>query len=177
MFSALSLCLFVCFVCLSVCLCAGYLKKLWTHWACDKDKLIRFWWNPNPATGIKKMILHHWKIGRKWYIARYFRKLWTDSDETWWTGWVCGKEKLNWFWWRSRSGSDYSNFKVIFHHWKMWPKIISIHPSGPHSMQSIGAAEAVSLAIGHNPGRVATSTQCTSKLALIFRPRKDGRSS
>ena len=40
---------------LSVCLCAGYLKKLWTDpdeilWTegydkkvCDKDKLIRFW--------------------------------------------------------------------------------------------------------------------------------------
>ena len=124
MFLTLSLCLFVCFVCLSVCLCAGYLKKLWTHWACDKDELIRFWWNPNPATGIKKMILRHWKIGRKWYIARYFKKMWTDSDETWWTGWVCGKEKLNWFWWRSRSGSDDSNFKVIFHHWEIGQKTI-----------------------------------------------------
>ena len=35
-------------------------------------------------------------------------------------------------------------------------------------MQSIGAAEAVSLAIVHNPGQVATPTQDTSKLALIF---------
>ena len=38
-------------VCLSVCLCVGYLKKLWTDpdeilWTgsvCDKDELIRFW--------------------------------------------------------------------------------------------------------------------------------------
>ena len=38
-------------VCLSFCLCAGYLKKLWTDsdeilWTgslCDKDELIRFW--------------------------------------------------------------------------------------------------------------------------------------
>ena len=39
---------------------------------------------------------------------------------------------------------------------------------GPYSVQSVGAASAVSLAIGHNPGRVATPTQDTSKLALIF---------
>ena len=39
-------------VCLSVCLCAGYLKKLWkdtdeilwTGWMCDRDKVIGFWW-------------------------------------------------------------------------------------------------------------------------------------
>ena len=37
-------------LCLFVCLCAGYLKKLWTDsdetwWTreCDKDKLIQFW--------------------------------------------------------------------------------------------------------------------------------------
>ena len=38
-------------VCLFVCLCTGYLKKLWpdpdeilwTGWVCDKDELIRFW--------------------------------------------------------------------------------------------------------------------------------------
>ena len=29
---------------------------------------------------------------------------------------------------------------------------------GPYSVQSVGAAQAVSLAIGHNPGRVATLT-------------------
>ena len=37
----------------------------------------------------------------------------------------------------------------------------SIHPSGPYSIQSIGAVEAVSWAIGHNPGGVATPTQDT----------------
>ena len=35
-------------------------------------------------------------------------------------------------------------------------------------MQSIGVAEAVSLAIKHNPGQVATPTQDNSKLALIL---------
>ena len=37
----------------------------------------------------------------------------------------------------------------------------SIHPSGPYSVQSVGAAEVVSWAIGHNPARVATPTQDT----------------
>ena len=32
-------------------------------------------------------------------------------------------------------------------------------------MQSLGAAKAVSLAVGHNPGRVATPTQDTSQHA------------
>ena len=26
--------------------------------------------------------------------ARYLKKWWTDSDETWRTGWVCGKDEL-----------------------------------------------------------------------------------
>jgi len=34
-------------------------------------------------------------------------------------------------------------------------------PLVPYSVQSVGAAEAVSLAIGHNPGQVATLTQDT----------------
>ena len=40
-------------------------------------------------------------------------------------------------------------------------------------MQSVDAAEAVSLAIGHNPGWVATLTQYTSMLALIL-PTSEG---
>ena len=44
---------------------------------------------------------------------------------------------------------------------------------GPYSVQSVGAAKAVSLAIGHNAGRVATPTQYTSKLALIL-PTSEG---
>ena len=40
----------------------------------------------------------------------------------------------------------------------------SIHPSGPDSVQSVGAASAVSLAIGHNPGWVATLTQVLRQL-------------
>jgi len=35
-------------------------------------------------------------------------------------------------------------------------------------VQSIGAALAVSLAVGHNPGHIATPTEDTSKLALIL---------
>ena len=44
----------------------------------------------------------------------------------------------------------------------------SIHPLGPYSVKSIGASEAFSLAIGYNPGLVATLTQDTMKLALIL---------
>jgi len=47
-------------------------------------------------------------------------------------------------------------------------RIDLIHPLGPYSVQSIGAAEAVSLAIGHNPRQVTTPTQDTSKMALIL---------
>ena len=59
-------------------------------------------------------------------VARYLRKLWTDSDYTWWTGWVCDGELLQ-FWWRSESGSGYENYlisKVILHHWEIGPKTI-----------------------------------------------------
>ena len=42
-----------------------------------------------------------------------------------------------------------------------------------YSVQSIGAAKAVSLAIGHNPGWVTTPTQDTCKLALIL-PTSEG---
>ena len=37
----------------------------------------------------------------------------------------------------------------------------SVHPFGPYFVQSIGAAKAVSWAIGHNPGQVTTPTQDT----------------
>ena len=43
----------------------------------------------------------------------------------------------------------------------------------PYSVQSVGAALAVSLAIGHNPGGVATPTQYTRVLALIL-PTSEG---
>ena len=59
------------------------------------------------------------------YIAQYLKKLWTDLDETWWTGWVFDHDKLIRIWWRSESGSGYENnliFKVILHHWKIGPK-------------------------------------------------------
>jgi len=35
----------------------------------------------------------------------YLKKLWTDSDEIWWAVWVCDKDALIRFWWRSRSVS------------------------------------------------------------------------
>ena len=31
-------------------------------------------------------------------FAGYLKKLCTDSDETWWTRWVCGKTELIQFW-------------------------------------------------------------------------------
>jgi len=55
----------------------------------------------------------------------------------------------------------------------VYPWQINIHPLGPYSVQSVGAALAVSLAIGHNPGRVPPPTQDTSKLALIL-PTSEG---
>ena len=48
-----------------------------------------------------------------------------------------------------------------------------IHPLGPFSVQSFGSAYAVTWVIGHNPGRVATPTQETNKLALIL-PTSEG---
>ena len=48
-----------------------------------------------------------------------------------------------------------------------------MHALGPYSVQSVGAAEAVSLAIGHNHGWIATSTQDTNKLVLIL-PTSEG---
>ena len=35
----------------------------------------------------------------------------------------------------------------------------NIHPLGPYSVESVGAAEAVSWANGHNPGQVAILTK------------------
>ena len=43
--------------------------------------------------------------------AGYHKTLWTDSDKIWWTGWVCDKDKLIRFWWRS--GSEYENLLYI----------------------------------------------------------------
>ena len=40
--------------------------------------------------------------------ARYLKRLWTDSDETWWTGLVADINEMITFWWRSASG--YSGF-------------------------------------------------------------------
>ena len=46
--------------------------------------------------------------------ARYLKTLWTNSDETWWAGWVCDKDELFQFWWRSESRSGYANQSIFF---------------------------------------------------------------
>ena len=59
--------------------------------------------------------------------AGYLEKLWTDSDEIWWACWVCDKDKLIRFWWRSKSGSGYKTClisKLILHQWEIGPKMI-----------------------------------------------------
>ena len=56
----------------------------------------------------------------------YLKKLWTDPDEIWWAGWLCDKDELIRFWWRSESRSGYENYlidKVILHHWEIGPKM------------------------------------------------------
>ena len=57
--------------------------------------------------------LYHWWVWLEGYIAQYLKKLWTDLDETWWTGWVCNKDKLIRFWWKSGSRSCPPNFIQI----------------------------------------------------------------
>ena len=91
------------FVCLSVCLsvceqdisksCARIQTKFGGQVGCGT----RTNWldvgedpDPDPDAGIFKVILHH----RVMRLKRYLKKLWTDSDETWWTGWVCNKDEL-----------------------------------------------------------------------------------
>ena len=50
---------------------------------------------------------------------------------------------------------------------------MQISQGGYIEHESVGAAETVCFAIGHNPGWDATPTQDTSKLALIF-PTSEG---
>ena len=45
-----------------------------------------------------KMILDLLSEGEKLYVARYFKKLEMDLDETWWTGGICDEEELIRFW-------------------------------------------------------------------------------
>ena len=120
--------------CLFVCLCAGYLKTWsadlkgtrWTVWVCEKDKMIRFWWRSRSESVNKNWVIpHHWEIEPKimFSITWYFKKLWIDLDETWWTGWVWDKDELIRSWWRSRS--RFEKFFVIFlYHGDIWPKTI-----------------------------------------------------
>ena len=56
---------------------------------CDKDERLDFGEDPDPdpAPRFFKSDYSPLRDGAKNDIARYL-KLWTDSDETWWTGWV-----------------------------------------------------------------------------------------
>ena len=102
-------------------ICSTYLKKLctdsdetwWTRWVCDEEELIQFWWRSESGSGSDNF----WSdssplrdVAKLIYsIARYLKKLWTNLDETWWTSWVCDKDKFIRFWWRSESRSAYEN--------------------------------------------------------------------
>ena len=56
--------------------------------------------------------------------------------------------------WKSMlyNSSNLGTIRMLFYQSK------NPYPLGPHSVQSVGAAEAVSRAIGHNPGQVDTPT-------------------
>ena len=47
--------------------------------------------------------------------AWYLKKLWTDSEEIWWTGWVCDKDELIWFF----EDPDARISQVILYHREM----------------------------------------------------------
>ena len=63
----------------------------WTDWILVKIRirLLEF---------LHYSILHHWEMGLNQYIARYLKKLSTDSDKTWRIVWVYDKNKLIRFW-------------------------------------------------------------------------------
>ena len=47
----------------------------------------------------------------------YLKKLWTDSDETWWTCWVCDEEELiSFFGEHPDLDPDLIILKMILHH-------------------------------------------------------------
>ena len=117
-------------LCLFVCLCAGYLKKLqtdpdeilWRGSVCDKGKLIRFWWRSESGSGYSNFLSDSSSLrdSAKNDIQHDISKsCWTALNETWWACWVCDKEELIQFWWRSESESrceNYLIFKVNLHH-------------------------------------------------------------
>jgi len=119
------------FVCVQHILSCGQIRmKFYGQvWCVTRENRLDFGedLDPDPTTRILKVILHIERSGKKRYIARYLKRLWTDSDETWWTGWVCRKDALIRFWWRSECGSGHENyliFKVILFHWAIGPKTI-----------------------------------------------------
>ena len=55
------------------------------------------------------------------------KKLFTDWNETWWTGWVYDNDELIRFYWRSNSGSGSETFlfiEVILLYWEIGRKTI-----------------------------------------------------
>jgi len=62
--------------------------------------------------GAHHIYLHHQKVDGMFsplfvcLWAGYLKTLKTDLDEPWWTRWLCDKEELIRFWWRSESGNE-----------------------------------------------------------------------
>ena len=76
----------------------------WTGWVCRKDEMIRCCWTSESGSGrenyliLKSDSLPLRERGLNRYVERYLKKLWTDPDETWWTGWVRDEDKFFQFW-------------------------------------------------------------------------------
>ena len=109
-----SLCFYPCrSVCFFIRLLRKYLKKLWTEldeilrsaWVCDKDEMIRLWWRSESRSRPEIFWSDSTPLSEG-HIAGYLKKLWTDSDETWWVSWFGGRNKLIKFWFRSKSRSS-----------------------------------------------------------------------
>ena len=106
----------LCFLpCLSVCLfvceqhSSNICRRIWTKFGGELGNMTRTNWfdfSEDPSPIIFLMILHHWVIGLKRYIAGYLKKLWTDQNTTWWMSWLGDKNKPIWFWFRFGFRSD-----------------------------------------------------------------------
>ena len=106
-----------------------------------------------------------WKSERFFWIPQY---VWARSTNLAFSNSSASLDTgAHWANWAERSSNSANSSSRLIPCWG------SIHPLGSYSMQSVGAAWAVSLGIGHNPGRVTTPTQDTSKMALIL-PTSEG---